>query len=161
LGSHCISNTSENINKQSLYIRRKEKIALSLAFVFAYLHSFVYIRERVNASSFFSLLILITSSVRCLSDIKNTLSIGPFYLIFCLFFIKINGRWFMHQWSLQLMRDKSIYISYFSLFFVFIYIHNYSFQRFSSTTLILRHNLLVTITILFLFDLSYWNNIFS
>jgi hypothetical protein len=83
-------------------------------------------------------------------------------LIFFLFFVKVKYRWSMHQWSLQLTRDKSIYLSYFYLFtFAFIYIRNYCFQPFSSTSIILEHYLLVTINILFPFNLSYSNNIFS
>jgi hypothetical protein len=60
---------SENMKKRSLHVRQKEKIGLSHIFVFAYLHSFVYMRELVNLFSFFFLLTLITSNVRCVCNI--------------------------------------------------------------------------------------------
>jgi hypothetical protein len=80
--------TSENINKQSLHVRRKEKIGLSHAFLFAYLHLFVREKELVDASSFFSLLILITGDVRCMCNMQKTLLIGSFILFFACFLLR-------------------------------------------------------------------------
>ncbi len=78
LGKLTYFHTSENINKRSLDVRRKEKFDLSHAFVFAYLYLFFYVRWAVNASSFFSLLTLITGNVHFVCDMQKTLPIGSF-----------------------------------------------------------------------------------
>jgi len=115
---------SENIKKRSLHIRQKEKIDLSHTIVFAYLHLFVYMRELVTPFSFFSLLTLIASNVGCVCAIYKKISYRLFYLILCLFYVKIKGRWSMHQWSLQLTRDKIIYLSY---FYIYLLLHSFTF----------------------------------